>query len=301
MSVDNAVTLVRSMRPAFLLLTPVCILLGVATAFRSAPSLVIVDVVLVLVGALLAHISVNLLNEYHDFRSGLDARTIRTAFSGGSGALVERPGAANLVRNAGIVALLLAAAIGVYFLTTQGLSLLPIGILGLLVIISYTPWINRHPVLCLLAPGLGFGPLMVLGTHVALTGEYSVTAFVVSLVPFFLVNNLLLFNQYPDIEADRSVGRRHFPIAYGIRTSNIVYALFMLASCATIMAGIWLGYLPGLAIIALLPVLAAALALAGMIIDGGVGRRVPVYLGLNVAATLLIPGLLSAGMMLSNY
>jgi hypothetical protein len=75
----------------------------------------------------------------------------------------------------------------------------------------------------------------------------------------------------------------------------------MLASCVTIMAGIWLGYLPGLAIIALLPVLAAALALAGMIIDGGVGRRVPVYLRLNVAATLLIPGLLSAGMMLSNY
>ena len=48
--------------------------------------------------------------------------------------------------------------------------LLPIGLLGLVLVVSYTPWITRHPLLCLVAPGLGFGPVMVLGTLVALTG-----------------------------------------------------------------------------------------------------------------------------------
>jgi 1,4-dihydroxy-2-naphthoate octaprenyltransferase len=68
---------------------------------------------------------------------------------------------------------------------------------------------------CWLAPGLGFGPLMVMGTEVALAGQYTLEGFVASLVPFFLVNNLLLLNQYPDIEADKAVGRRHFLVVYG--------------------------------------------------------------------------------------
>jgi len=42
---------------------------------------------LALLGAFLAHVSVNTLNEYYDFKSGLDLETIRTPFSGGSGAL----------------------------------------------------------------------------------------------------------------------------------------------------------------------------------------------------------------------
>ncbi len=41
---------------------------------------------LALLGAFLAHISVNTLNEYFDFKSGLDLETIKTPFSGGSGA-----------------------------------------------------------------------------------------------------------------------------------------------------------------------------------------------------------------------
>ncbi len=46
---------------------------------------------LVLLGALAAHGAVNALNEYADYRSGLDLRTARTPFSGGSGTLVDHP------------------------------------------------------------------------------------------------------------------------------------------------------------------------------------------------------------------
>jgi len=34
--------------------------------------------------------------------------------------------------------------------------------------------------------------------------------------------------QYPDIQADAKVGRNHFPIAYGVSRSNLIYGLFTL-------------------------------------------------------------------------
>ncbi len=42
---------------------------------------------LALLGLLLAHVSVNVLNDYFDYRSGVDLKTQRTPFSGGSGIL----------------------------------------------------------------------------------------------------------------------------------------------------------------------------------------------------------------------
>lgn len=63
----------RATRPSFLVLAPLCVLLGIALAARQPVPLSLTEVVLVLVGGLLAHAAVNLLNEYDDFRSGLCA------------------------------------------------------------------------------------------------------------------------------------------------------------------------------------------------------------------------------------
>ncbi|MFW2438612.1 MAG: prenyltransferase, partial [Arenicellales bacterium] len=76
---------IQSMRVPFLVLTPVCVFLGASTVVLNETNTGLL--MLVLLGALLAHISVNALNEYSDFRSGLDLTTTRTQFSGGSGAL----------------------------------------------------------------------------------------------------------------------------------------------------------------------------------------------------------------------
>ena len=99
---------------------------------------------------------------------------------------------------------------------------MPIGIVGLALIVTYTQCINHLPLLCLIAPGLGFGVLMVMvvGTQIVLTGEHTPLAWLISLVPFFLVNNLLLLNQYPDIKADSDVGRKNIAIAIGIKKAT---------------------------------------------------------------------------------
>lgn len=280
------------MRLPFLLLTPVCVFLGFATAVHSGAEIDTTIFLLVFTGAVCAHISVNTFNEYLDFRSGLDLVTKKTPFSGGSGALPDNPQAANTVLIVAITTLLITILIGLYFIYLRGPAILPLGLLGVTIILFYTGWINRHPFLCLLAPGLGFGPLMVTGTHFVLTGHYSWQALIVSLVPLFLVSNLLLLNQYPDIEADKSAGRKHFPITFGTGISNWIYAGFISLSYLTILVAVATSLLPKLSLISLLTIMATVPTLIGVFkYANNVPKLVP-YLGLNVVATLLTPTLL---------
>jgi 1,4-dihydroxy-2-naphthoate octaprenyltransferase len=231
-------SLLGVMRPPFLILGPACVALGIGTAYWQTHTINAWHVILVLIGAVSAHISVNAFNEYFDFKSGLDKRTQRTPFSGGSGTLPEQPDLLKLALLTAVVSLVISGLVGVYFLLVRGINLLPLGLLGLLVVVIYTPLLTYNPVLCLVAPGLGFGTFMVMGTHFALTGTYTWTAFFASLIPFFLVSNLLLLNQFPDVSADQSIGRRHYPILIGRKLSSIIYGAFLLFTYLTIIISV---------------------------------------------------------------
>lgn len=294
-------TLFRTTRPPFLVLTPASVFLGLATALASGARVSAIDILLVLLGALCAHISVNTFNEYFDFRSGLDARTQKTPFSGGSGALPDNPAAAAAVLTLATISLLITILIGLVFWARIGHGILPLGMLGVLIVVCYTPWMNRKPLLCLMAPGLGFGPLMVLGTYLVTTGEYSARAAFVSMVPFFLVNNLLLLNQFPDIEADASVGRRHFPIVFGVEKSARIFRSFAFAPAILIAVGVMFGDLPTLALFALIPLALSVTVMQGIgryvaeanqTIGGNDSAALVQAMGTNVIVTLLTPTVL---------
>ncbi|NIS82913.1 MAG: prenyltransferase [Anaerolineales bacterium] len=286
------------MRLPFIILTPVCVLLGVATAVWTSGSVDIFHTVLALIGAISAHTSVNALNEYFDFKSGLDSMTRRTPFSGGSGILPENPKLSRQALSTGLITFALTILIGLYFLFSRGLSLLPIGVLGLLIILLYTTWISHNPILCLIAPGIGFGLLMVMGTNLVLTGGYNWTAFIASLVPFFLVSDLLLLNQFPDVEADQAVGRRHLPIILGRRASSIIYGVFLLASYLTIIIGVWFEYLPKTSLLGLGTILISVPAFAGAFIySERIPKLIP-FMGLNVIINIATPVLVSIGLLI---
>ncbi|MDP2562751.1 prenyltransferase [Psychrobium sp. 1_MG-2023] len=289
----NIPVVIQAARPNFLILTPVCIFLGVAASLVTLTEINWLFLTLATLGALLAHVSVNTLNEYADFKSGLDSQTIRTAFSGGSGALPNNPSGAQDVLIVGVVSLLLTAVIGLYFIFQYGLIILGISALGGVIIVSYTNWLNRHPWLCLVSPGLAFGVLMVVGVEIVLTGKVEPSSWLVALVPFFLVNNLLLLNQYPDIEADKVVGRRHLAITYGVNTANIIYASFVVATALAIIGGVYWQMLPmtSLAALTLLPV--ALFSLWGAMKHREQIGLHPKYLGANVAVAIITPLLLA--------
>jgi len=286
------------MRGPFLILTPVCVFLGVSTVVANQTSVDFPLLVLVLLGAVLAHISVNTFNEYLDFRSGLDLTTTKTQFSGGSGALPKNPEMASTVLAVGTASLVATSLIGIFFVWKYGLEIIPIGIVGLVLIVTYTGWITKHPFPCLIAPGLGFGFLMVVGTQFVLQGEYSTLSWIVAVVPFLLVNNLLLLNQYPDIQADADIGRNHLPIAYGTTISNMVYAFFVVATIVVITTCVLVNYFPALSLIALLPMPLAFFSLGGAIKYGETIGNYPQYLGANVAVSILTPLLLGVSIMI---
>lgn len=285
----------NSMRLPFLVLPPTCVALGAATALYAGATINKFYLALALVGSILAHISVNALNEYDDFKTGLDFKTIQTPFSGGSKSLPENPENAHHALISGIVSLILCGLIGLYFISIRGWMLLPLGITGIMLVIAYTRWITRDQILCLIAPGLGFGLLMVMGTAFVLTGSYSWTAFVVSMVPFFLVANLLLLNQFPDIDADRKVGRKHLLIRRGKDTGIIVYGLFLLFTYLSIFAGWLLGLLPVFSLVALVCILFAIHVFTGVRKNADSIPDLIPFMGKNVVLILLTHILLAIG------
>ncbi len=291
-------TVMQSIRMPFLALTVACVFLGASTVVASGETINLALLLLALLGALLAHISVNTLNEYFDFKSGLDFKTIKTQFSGGSGALPQNPEMAATVLSVGIISSLALFLIGSFFVWHYGAGIVPIGITGLLLITTYTGWVNRHPLICLFAPGLGFGFLMVAGTQFVLLGQYTTLSWQLGVIPFFLVNNLLLLNQYPDIRADTEAGRYHFPIAYGIQRSNLVYGLFTLLTVVTIIAYVLTGLLPTTSLLALLPMPLAFFALYGAVKHGEAIGSFPQYLAAGVAVAILTTLLLGISLLI---
>lgn len=248
----------HSSRPSFVLLAPVCIWLGIATAWAAGGNLQPGLVLAVLLAGVFGHISVNLLNEHHDFQTGLDFNTVRTPFSGGTGFLPQTPNAAPYVRMLGWLSLLLVCLLGGYLMWHAG-------------------W------------GLGFGAVIMLGTHYALTGSLNMAAILAALVTFLQVNNLLLLNQFPDIAADRQAGRRHLLIAHGVRAGTWMYGLGVLAVplvfAYAIMQAVW----PVWSLLALIVWLPSVWAWRGACRYGEkLGQHHP-SLAANVVANLLVP------------
>lgn len=295
-----ATAVMASARPKFLVLTPLCVMLGYATALQTGLDIDPMLLTLLLIAALGAHIAVNALNEYQDFTSGLDLKTVKTPFSGGSGALPNDPAAAKAVLTLAALSLATTVLIGLYLVSLRGAPLLALGVIGVITILTYTRWLNRYAFLCLIAPGTAFGLLMVWGTAIALTGKLPLAALWASLPAFFLVNNLLLLNQFPDVEADRSVGRNHLPIRYGRKTAAWVFALFLATTYLCIFTAVITGGLASGALWGLATIVLAVPTITGVMRHADSLDKLQRYLGFNVALTLLTLALLVAGLLFAG-
>jgi 1,4-dihydroxy-2-naphthoate octaprenyltransferase len=287
------------MRVDFLYLDVACVFLATSAAVWTHGKINIWYLILAFVGSVCAHVSVNSLNEYFDFKSGLDLLSERTPFSGGSGTLRARPDMAPVALGIGVVGLTITALIGLYFLFVRGWPILPLGALGILMIVVYTHWITRQPLVSLIVTGLGFGLLMVMGTYYVLAGEYTWTAFFASLAPFFLGNDLLLLNQFPDVEADQAVGRRNLPILIGRQASSYIYGLLLLAVYLSIVIGVWLGYLPATTLLGLLTLPLAMVATIGVYRYACDLPKLVRHMGFNVLLNIATPILMAIGFLIA--
>ena len=300
MIVSKISRIIATSRPSFLVLTPCCLLLAVAQVIAENVVVNYLHLLLICIVALAAHASVNMLNEYQDYISGLDFHTQRTPFSGGSGMLPAAPELANSVHVTGIACLLITVLIGFYFLWIRAWGLAPIGLIGVLLIYFYTDKITRSPWLCLIAPGLAFGPLMIMGTYYVLAGHYSAGITLTSLIVFFLVNNLLLLNQFPDVEADKNVGRCHLPILIGRKKSAWVYIGFLVAAYSVLLLCVAVSFLPLYSLLGLVTLLLAIPAGRMTLQYANEIDNLKPALVLNVINTLITPVLVAFGIILQH-
>jgi 1,4-dihydroxy-2-naphthoate octaprenyltransferase len=203
------------------------------------------------IGLVLAHASVNILNDYFDFRSGIDQAAKRTPFSGGSGILPANLLTPRQVLWLGIVCFVLAVPIGIYFIVVSGWQLLPLLLVAAFFIVLYSPFILKRP-WPEWAAGAGLGALPILGMYFVQTGAYTTQAIVACIPPALLVHNLLLLNEFPDVEADKIGHRRTLPIALGKNKAAIIYAAANIAVYIWIIAWVAARVMPIWTLLALL-------------------------------------------------
>ena len=283
-------------RPQFLLLSVVLVFLGTCIAWYD-DAFHLGYALLTFAGLLLAHISANVLNDYFDYKSGIDLETQRTPFSGGSGILPAALLKPRQVLWLGLGSFLLALVIGIYFVVVIGWLLLPLLVVAAACIFLYTPVILklRWPEW---APGLGMGILPVLGAYFVQTTAY-LPAVVASIPSGILVHNLLLLNEFPDVEADKKAGRKTLPIAIGKTRASIVYSILTGVVYLWIIGGVVAGQMPVFSLIALLTIPLAIRAIKGALKHQEPDRLIPAMAS-NVLVVLLTQLLLGVGYLLAG-
>lgn len=238
-------------RAPFLILSITLVASGAAAAaFEGHFSWV--RTLLALVGLVALHIAVDALNEWSDMRTGIDLQTKRTPFSGGSGTLPSGEMSPGVALTFGLTAAAVGLAIGIWFLTRVGSSLLPILVVGAICVLFYTDVLARLGI-GEIAAGIGLGNLPVIGTALVQDGTLGNAAIAASIPAFLMTFNLLLLNEFPDEEADQAHGRRNLIVLLGRKPAALIYAVAALLTPASIVGAVVLDFLPTVSLAALLP------------------------------------------------
>lgn len=284
-------------RPQFLILALVLAFLGISIAWYDG-YLHWGHAILSAFGLLMAHVSVNTLNDYFDFKSGVDLVTKRTPFSGGSGMLPAGMLKPVEVLWLGLGSFIVATIIGIYFVIVIGWQLLPLLLVGGLCILLYTSVIvkTKWPEW---SPGAGLGILPVMGAYFVQAGIYT-WAMVIAAVPSaILVHNLLFLNEFPDTEADLRANRKTTPIVIGRNKASWLYAATNTLMYVWIIAWSVTGIIPLFSLLAMITIPMAVKAIKGAHNYKDIGRLVPA-LASNVMVVLVTQFLLGIGFILAR-
>jgi 1,4-dihydroxy-2-naphthoate octaprenyltransferase len=190
---------------------------------------------LVLICTLLFQIATNLLNDYFDFKKGID----RIDTLGSSGVLPQgllEPGQLLIV---GLILFGLGSLLGLGLVFVRGWPMLVLGLIGLAGGYFYTGWPVAYKYF-----GLGdimvfvlLGPVMVIGSYFALTGSCN-SAVVYTSLPFgLLASAIVASNNLRDIEHDRGAGIKTLAGILGRQGAKAEYMTLLIGAylCVALM------------------------------------------------------------------
>jgi 1,4-dihydroxy-2-naphthoate octaprenyltransferase len=239
---------------------------------------------LALVGLLLLHAAVNAFNEASDMTTGIDLRTRRTPFSGGSGTIPAGRLSVRATRVFACTCAVIGGLIGGWFALRLDLLFVLLMAAGAASVLFYSDLFARIGVGEIFA-GLGLGALPIWGAAWVQGPPPGPAALWAGVPGFFMTFNLLLLNEFPDEEADRAGGRRNIVLMLGRKGAALVYAAAALLTPVSIVVAVLLGVLPVHALAATLPSLFLAKPLRWAF--GDTREPVPIpALGANVVWNL---------------
>ncbi|MDC0217504.1 prenyltransferase [Nitrosopumilus sp.] len=239
----------RVIRVRFLLASVIAVMTGLALNWSQNGSIEYFDALLTFAGVMALHASVDLLNDYWDFKRGIDTKTTRTKMSGGTGVLPEGLLKPSSVYRAGVFFLVLGALIGSYFVITYGILIAIILGFAILSIYFYSTKIVDS--------GLGEffvavkGSMIVIGTFYIQSGEVNIESILAGIVIGTLSSLVLFIASFPDHDADKSKGRKTLVITVGKEKARKLFWIFPLFAYGVIVIGVVLNYLPVLTLISL--------------------------------------------------
>lgn len=254
-------------RPAFLSVTLIGCLLGLASAAHSGVAINPVTAFLTVFFALVAHAGVNVVNDYYDALNGSDAANQERQFPFTGGSRFIQNGVMS-VREAGLLGHALLFSVippGLWLTWHSGPGLIAIGAAGLLV-----GWAYSAPPFKLMCRGVGelaiaAGWLLVtVGADFVQRGSFAALPLLAGLPFALLVVNILYINQFPDRKADAQAGKRTVVVRLGPQRARWGYLLITLFAHLWLAGLVVLGLLPAWTLFALLslaPTLAAAAGL----------------------------------------
>ncbi|HLE64515.1 MAG TPA: 1,4-dihydroxy-2-naphthoate octaprenyltransferase [Candidatus Bathyarchaeia archaeon] len=217
----------KAMRVPFLQATFVPVILGSVIAWQIIRSFDWGLFLLTLLGASLIQIATNMFNDYFDFKSGNDLQVRhQNPFAGGGRILTAgliKPSTHLLVSSSILV---IGCLIGLYFVFVLGLTqLFWLGLVGVVSSYFYVgpPFKIAYRGVGEFIVGLNFGPIMTLGAYYVQTGTLNVVPFLASIPIGLLIVAVLWINEFPDMEADRAVGKKTLVLRLGYVRSITVY------------------------------------------------------------------------------
>jgi len=226
----------RVVRVRFLLASVIAVSVALALNWQQNFSIDLLDAILTFAGVMALHASIDLLNDFWDFKRGIDTKTNRTKMSGGTGVLPEGLLKPSSVYRAGIGFLIIGSVIGSYFVVTDGII---IGIILGFAILSIYFYSTK-----IVDSGLGEffvavkGSMIVIGAYFIQSGQITMESILAGVVVGVLSSLVLFITSFPDHDADKSQGRKTLVIAAGKEKAAKLFWIFPLVSYFTIIIGV---------------------------------------------------------------
>ena len=240
----------RAIRVKFLLASVIAVSLGLSLAWHSGHPIDILHAILTFAGVISLHASVDLLNDYWDFKRGIDTKTKRTKMSGGTGVLPEGLLTPKSVYIVGIAFLILGAIIGIYFVIIFGITIgLILGFAILSVIFYSTKIVNWGLAEVFVTIK---GTLIIIGTYYIQSQSLDDFTILAGIVVGVLSSLVLFVTSIPDHDVDKEKGRRTLIIIFGKANAVKTFLIFPILAYGIIIYGVVSGLFPIYSLIVLL-------------------------------------------------